>query len=363
MRVVVIGLGAAAYRILIPAVRATPALSLTAACEPDAAARDRAARAGIGPLFATPREAIDAGRPDLVVVATPPDSHREHCVMALESGAHVLCEKPFVPSLGDADAILAAAARAGRQVAVNNQYTAMPVFRAARETIGRGTIGDLLFVSVWQTTLEPPARNMGWRGALRRRTLFEFGNHAVDLLIDLFGERPRAVSCAVSSDGGERVWDAFVAATLFFSRGRMASLVIDRVSRGRWRYLDLRAEGPRGTLRASLGGEARVAAGIDGLARVPFLNVQMTRGGFAWLETGERRRVIAKNPPDPYRAAGRAHLGAFVEAIAAGRPFERNAAANRAVIETIAAGYLSADLGRTVDIAADRDAIAKEVLA
>lgn len=362
LRVVLIGLGAASQRILLPAIRRLPDLSLTAACDTDPAARDRAARDGIAPIFPSAREAIEAGRPDLAIVATPPATHREYALLAIESGAHVLCEKPFAPSVPDCDAILAAAARAGRQVAINNQYYAMPVFAAARDALRSEAIGDLLFVSAWQTMLEPPVRRAGWRGAMRRRTLFEFGNHAVDLVIDLVGECPGAAMCALSADGSERDWDAFVSATLHFPSRRMATIVLDRVSRGRWRYLDLRAEGTKGTLRVSLGGEARVALGVDGLARVPFLNVQVTRGGFAWIETGERRRVLARNPADPYREAGRAHLAAFARAIAEGRRFERDASENRAVIETIAACYLSADAGRRVEIAAERDAIAREVL-
>jgi predicted dehydrogenase len=361
MRVVVVGLGAAAERILLPAIRAIPDLQLAAACDTDAAARARAARALRCPVHAAARDAIDEGRPDLVVVAAPPASHREIAIAALDAGAHVFCEKPFVPSVPDADAILAAAARAGRQVAVDNQYLAIPAFAAIRDAVRGGAFGDLLFLSAWQTMLEPPARESGWRGTMRRRTLFEFGNHAVDLLIELAGGPPRAVTCATSSDGS-RAWDAFVALTLHFAGGRMASLVIDRASRGRWRYLDMRVECARATLRASLGGEARVALGVDGLARVPFANVQVTRGGFAWVETGERRRVLARNPAGATRRAARDHLAAFVGAIAAGRPFARGAAENRAVIETIAAAYLAADRGRRVDLEADRDAIAAEVL-
>jgi predicted dehydrogenase len=362
MRVVILGLGVASHKILIPAVREKAGLSIEATCDPDERARARAASAGLR-AFATAREAIDAGRPDLVLVATPPDTHRELCVMALEAGAHVLCEKPFVPSLADADAVLDAARRAGRQVAVNNQYYLMPVFVAMRRALGDGSLGDLLFLSCWQTTLEPPARATGWRGALRRRTLFEFGTHAVDLIIHFFGERPHAVTAATSSDGGDREWDAFASATLHFSRGRIASLVTDRVSRGRWRYLDFRAETSKATLRASLGGEARVTGGIDGLARVPFLSMQLTQGGLAWIETGERRKVIAKNPPQPYTRAACGHLSAFVDAVREGRPFARNAAENRAAIETVIAAYLSADLGRRIDLDADAALIARETLA
>ncbi len=344
-----------------------PGLEIVAACDTNAVARERAARAGIasgagGGIHATPREAIDSGRPDLVVVATPPDSHRELSILALDAGAHVFCEKPFAPSVADADAILAASARTGRQVAINNQYYKMPVFAAFHDAIASGAHGELLFLSAWQTTLEPPRSDMGWRGALRKRTLYEFGTHAIDLITRSFGERPAGVTCSLASDGGDREWDAFTATTLHFSRGRIATFSTNRVSRGRWRYLDLRADCRGATIRASLGGEARVAFGVDGLARVPFVSPQITKGGFAWIETGERRRVLASNTANPQAPATGLHLGDFVRAIAEGRAFEGGAAANRAAIETVAAAYLSAELGRKIDLAADASAIASLAL-
>jgi predicted dehydrogenase len=365
MRVVLLGLGAVTDKILIPAIHATHGLEIVGACDTSAAVRERAARAGAiaaSTIFETPREAIEATRPALVVVATPPDSHRELSILALQAGAHVFCEKPFAPSVADADAILAAAKRAQCQVAINNQYYKMPIFAALRDEVASGRRGDLLFLSAWQTTLEPPSRDMGWRGALRKRTLYEFGTHAVDLIMHTFGERPSAVTCAIASDGGEREWDAVAAVTLHFSRGRIATLTTNRVSRGRWRYLDFRADCRDATLRASLGGEARIAFGVDGLARVPFVSPQITKGGFAWIEKGERRRVIARNPANPYAAASALHLGEFVRAIADGQPFDRGAAVNRAAIETVAAAYLSAELGRRVDLTADAPAIAAVTL-
>src|SRR5690349_17750252 len=48
---------------------------------------------------------------DVVVVATPHPSHADLTIAALETGAHVLCEKPLAPDVRDADAMVAAAER------------------------------------------------------------------------------------------------------------------------------------------------------------------------------------------------------------------------------------------------------------
>jgi hypothetical protein len=76
----------------------------------------------------------------------------------------VFCEKPFVNSLKEADAIIALSKDAGRQVVVNNQFRFMRVHRAAKEKTGRPEFGDLLFVSMHQTFLVTVQTEAGWRG-------------------------------------------------------------------------------------------------------------------------------------------------------------------------------------------------------
>ena len=55
---------------------------------------------------------------DLVVLAGPPDSHRDLALAALARGSAVIVDKPFVPSVKDARLIQDAAGKAGRPVMV-----------------------------------------------------------------------------------------------------------------------------------------------------------------------------------------------------------------------------------------------------
>src|SRR5262245_21894864 len=70
---------------------------------------------------------------NVVVIGTPPDSHASYCLKAFGAGAHVICEKPFVSSLEEADRVIAASEAAGRRIALNHEFREMPIFRALRD--------------------------------------------------------------------------------------------------------------------------------------------------------------------------------------------------------------------------------------
>ena len=113
----------------MPALTALPSVQLVGGADSDGAARVVGKETGL-PSFASFDELLERGRPDAVVVATPPQSHADLCISALQAGLHVICEKPFVASVVEADRVLAAAAAAGKQVAVNHEFREMPIYRA-----------------------------------------------------------------------------------------------------------------------------------------------------------------------------------------------------------------------------------------
>ena len=84
---------------------------------------------------------------DAVVVAVPPQWHRELTLQALAAGKHVLVEKPAFPALADYATVAEARDRAGRVVLVgeNDHYKPLAVY--LRRELARGVIGDLVFGS------------------------------------------------------------------------------------------------------------------------------------------------------------------------------------------------------------------------
>ena len=126
------------------------------------------ADAGI-PILASLDEALATIPADLVVLSTPISLHAPQTCEALARGAHVLCEKPLCASTEDVRAMLAARARAGRQVAIGYQWSFSEAVLALKRDILAGRLGAprrLKTIVQWPRDLAYYNRNR-WAGRLR----------------------------------------------------------------------------------------------------------------------------------------------------------------------------------------------------
>ncbi len=351
MRVAVIGLGNAGFTLHLPALAGLPGHQVVGAVDVDPARRARAHERFNVPVFAEFDQLLAAGaEPDVVVVGTPPSSHADYCLRALTAGAHVICEKPFVSSLAEAERVLDAARRAGRRVALNHEFREMPIFRALREAVSSGGTGELAFAQVWQLMDLPPWAEPGWRGQMLQRTLYEAGVHLVDFLMALFGERPVAVQASISTCGArEAETDAVALVTLEFSRGRLAQIVQNRLCKGETQYFEVRADTAQASFRASFGGRARVSAGLYRSTR-PHVRLEYGVAGIAWREVGSRRHPLARNPAEPGMVATRFVHQRTLAAFENGGEPPASGEAGRDVLAVIGAAYHSAATGTRVPI-------------
>ncbi|MES2358940.1 MAG: Gfo/Idh/MocA family oxidoreductase [Gemmatimonadota bacterium] len=354
-KVAVVGLGNAGHTLHLPALAGLPDIAtVVGACDVDAARRDRAASTWKVPVFESIEDVISRTTPDVVIVGTPPASHVDHCILALKSGAHVICEKPFASSIDEANSILAASAATGKRVALNHEFREMEIFRAVRDAADAAP-GGVVFAQAWQLMDLPPWAEPGWRGQMLQRTLYEAGIHLVDFLMALFGERPVSVSASTSTCGvRDSDSDAVALVTLEFSRGRLAQIVQDRLCKGETQYFELRAETRDSSLRASFGGRARVSAGLHRSTR-PHVRLEYGVSGLAWREVGHLRTMLARNPKDPAMLATRRLIQRSLLAFRDGGELPADGQAGVDVLEVIAATYLSADSGQR--IALDSDAV------
>jgi predicted dehydrogenase len=347
-----VGLGMATRSFHLPAVKGVEGVELAGGSDPSDDQRSSWERETGSPAYGDLEALLVAERPDVVVVATPPDSHAELCIQALEAGAHVFCEKPFVSTVAEADRVIGAAAAAGRQIAVNHEFREKPIFRAVRERIESGEVGRLAFCQIWQLMDLPPWEEpVAWRRQMPNRTLFEGGVHLVDLLLTLFGESPLAVYARRSSGVEEHEADAVHLVTLEFPGGRLGQITIDRLCRAGTRYVEVRADCEEASLRASHGGRAQIQIGKKRAERTG-IRLELGAGGLAWEERGLARKVLARNPRQAMTYGTTELLKQIAPAFRENREPPSSAAEAREVLAVIEAAYESARTGRRIELSA-----------
>ena len=154
----------------------------------------------LGCAFYTDHRAMLAEtQPDVAVVVTPHTVHAPLAIDCLEAGCHVLVEKPIAIHVAEADAMVEAAARTGRLLAVNFQQRHRPEVRAAHKLIEEGWLGTIQHVdmAVAWTRTAAYYRLGTWRGTWAGEgggVLMNQAPHDLDLLCHLVGMPQRVVA-------------------------------------------------------------------------------------------------------------------------------------------------------------------------
>jgi predicted dehydrogenase len=148
LRVGIVGAGGAG-RAHAAAFARLPGVAVTAVwgrtrARAEALASETAAAAPPARVYDAWEALVDGAEVDVVSVATPPLLQRPVAAAALARGRHVLVEKECGRDLADAQALVAAAARAGTVTAVSLNWRYAPSTLTARRAVERGAIGDLL---------------------------------------------------------------------------------------------------------------------------------------------------------------------------------------------------------------------------
>jgi predicted dehydrogenase len=133
---------------------------------------------------------------DVVHVCTPNDSHAEITVAALESGKHVMCEKPMAKTSEEAERMLEAAKRTGKKLTIGYQNRYRPDSQYLHKYCEEGGLGEVYFakaqairrraVPTWGVFLDEEKQGGG--------PLIDIGTHALDLTLWMMNNyKPKAV--------------------------------------------------------------------------------------------------------------------------------------------------------------------------
>ncbi len=118
------------------------------------------------PVFEDYREMLKSGLVNAVLVSVPHPLHAKIGIEALQSGLHLLCEKPEDIKVSAARRLNEAAKRSGRVFGIMFNQRTDPLFQRAREIVKSGGLGEIKR-SVWIVTnwyrTESYYRSGGWR--------------------------------------------------------------------------------------------------------------------------------------------------------------------------------------------------------
>jgi 2-alkyl-3-oxoalkanoate reductase len=139
----------------VAAVRALPEVELVGICDLDQA-RGEAAAADWNTRAHPSLDALVEAGANVIHVNTPPSSHAELAIAALERGCHVLVEKPIAESPEDARRIGAVAESKGLVATVDHALLYDPQVLRALAKVRAGAIGRVVGVDIFRSSEYPP---------------------------------------------------------------------------------------------------------------------------------------------------------------------------------------------------------------
>src|SRR3990172_9371352 len=159
LRGAIVGLGNVAVHAHLPGWGGRDDVEIVAATDADGARRSEPeARLPGARWYDSVDDLLQRERPDFVDICTPPGTHAALIQAALRRGAHLLCQKPLVPSLEELDAVRQLASETGRVLVTVHNWRHAPILRHVHELVQRGEIGRLRR-GLWQTLRVEPAGN------------------------------------------------------------------------------------------------------------------------------------------------------------------------------------------------------------
>jgi len=157
-------------------------------------------------VFESMREAINATHPEAVLNTTALPAHVATTKSALEAGLHVIVEKPFAPTIGEAQQLVDMAARGELVLMVSQNYRFFPAPRAIAQIVREGSLGRLHEVSIDFRRYSPAGPTGRGRHHLEEQPLLQdMSIHHFDLLRLIVGAEPERIYC----EAWNPQWTAF----------------------------------------------------------------------------------------------------------------------------------------------------------
>jgi predicted dehydrogenase len=198
-------------------------------------------------------------RIDFVSVVTPNHVHFGPSQMALETGFHVLVEKPIAFSLAEAKTLEKTVNKTGLLLGLTHTYTGYPLVKEARKMVADGAFGKIRKIYVeypqgWLSTLLEKTGNLqaSWRTDPKQSgmggAIGDIGTHAANLAEYITGLKITEICAMLNTVVKGRHLDDDSSMLLRFDNGASGVLMATQVAAGEENNLNIRVYGEKGGL-------------------------------------------------------------------------------------------------------------------
>ncbi len=149
---------------------------------------------------------------DLCVVATPNDSHFSYTKICLEAGRHVVVDKPFTPTMAEAEQLVRLAADRKRLVTVYQDRRWDGTFETIKKLVASRALGAVAEYEARFDRFRLESKPGAWREQADHPAagvLWDLGPHLLDGALVLFGEPDVVSATAICQRADSKIDDAF----------------------------------------------------------------------------------------------------------------------------------------------------------
>jgi predicted dehydrogenase len=162
-------------------------------------------------LVSDAKDIINDAGIDLVVIAAPNTLHFSIAQQALDSGKHVVVDKPFTISSAEADQLISLANKKQKALSVFQSRRFDSDFRTVQKVINSGLLGNIVEVESRYDRFRNFLKPNAWReeNIPGSGLLYDLGSHLIDQALTLFG-LPQAITAFILRQrAGTKVDDNF----------------------------------------------------------------------------------------------------------------------------------------------------------
>ena len=225
MRIGIAGLGGAGSK-LLPLLNTIDSVTVTAAADSRAQARESFSNIFQLPAYSSVAEMCASPDVDAVYVATPSQFHCQHSLEAFRAGKHVICEKPLATTLADCDRMIAEAKKAGVLLIQGHSKIFDASVQAMRAVIDSGRLGNVYQVDTWnfndwmrRPRLEMEIDTAAGGGVVMRQT-----PQLIDMVRYLIGAAPSSVRATVGRHARGLNTEGNFSSFIYFKNDALATL-------------------------------------------------------------------------------------------------------------------------------------------